>query len=71
MGRVVRLADFRKPAAAPKQASPASGPVLAYYCTRCDADSFKLSPSGRVRCASCDVEIGNILVTQRASINPA
>ena len=63
MGQVLRLAEFRKQ---PKKArhadasAPDAGP--AYYCMRCDADWFKLYPSGLAQCTGCGAVMRNILV---------
>ena len=63
MGQVVRLAQFQKQ---PKKARHAGPPAPelgpAYYCTRCDADWFKLYPSGLARCAGCGAVMRNILI---------
>ena len=60
MGQMIRMSDFRKPAKALPGDAPDAGP--AYYCMRCDADLFKLFPSGLVQCSSCGAVIRNILV---------
>lgn len=63
MGLVVRLSDFRKPAKALRSHAASPDPEPAYYCMRCDADLFKLFPSGLVKCTHCGAVIRNILVT--------
>ncbi len=38
-----------------------------YYCMRCEADLFRISPSGAVVCGGCGAVIGNIVVIPRDS----
>jgi ribosomal protein L37AE/L43A len=65
MENIVRLAEYRKrrkrrPGPAP-EASPALG--AQYFCTRCDADEFKLSAAGMVHCAHCGALMRNLLIS--------
>ncbi|MGH7865990.1 MAG: hypothetical protein ACREQB_13445 [Candidatus Binataceae bacterium] len=63
MGLVVRFAEFQqqpKKARHPRVSAPDAGP--AYYCMRCNADSFKLYPSGLAQCASCGAVMRNIAI---------
>ena len=62
MGQMIRMSDFRKAAKALQRDAPAPDAGPAYYCMRCDADLFKLFPSGLVQCSSCGAAIRNILV---------
>lgn len=64
MGLVVRLSDFRKPGKALQSRARAPNPEPAYYCMRCNADLFKLYPSGLVKCTDCGAVIRNIVVAQ-------
>jgi ribosomal protein L37AE/L43A len=67
MENIVRLAEYRKRR---KPARRASAPVelsAQYFCTRCDADEFKLSAAGMVHCAHCGALMRNLLVTASAS----
>ena len=64
MENVVRLAAYRRRRKALAcQANPADGPR--YYCTRCDADEFRLGQSGAVYCAHCGAMMRNLLVSYR------
>jgi hypothetical protein len=63
MGLVVRLSDFRKPGKALPSCAPEPEPEPAYYCMGCNADLFKLFPSGLVKCTDCGAVIRNIVVT--------
>jgi tRNA(Ile2) C34 agmatinyltransferase TiaS len=69
MENIVRLADYRKhrkPACpAPPGAQPSAG--AQYFCTRCDADEFRLSPLGAVHCAHCGALMRNLLVSPSPS----
>lgn len=69
---VVRLAEYRmrrrsasrqpsRPAPSPA-ATPgnASGPQ--YFCTRCDADEFRLFASGKAHCAHCGAMMRNLAI---------
>jgi ribosomal protein L37AE/L43A len=38
-----------------------------YFCTRCDADEFKLSAAGMVHCAHCGALMRNLLVAPSPS----
>jgi DNA-directed RNA polymerase subunit RPC12/RpoP len=66
MENIVRLADYRKPA---RPASPGAPPSAGaqYFCTRCDADEFRLSPLGAVHCARCGALMRNLLVSPSPS----
>ena len=64
MAVVVRLSDFRKPEKAVQSSRRAPDEEPGYYCMRCDADLFKLFPSGLVKCTNCGAAIRNILVTE-------
>lgn len=68
MGQVLRLSDFRKPAKAAQVSTSAPDHGSTYYCMRCDADLFKLHPSGQVECASCGAVIRNILISETAGL---
>ena len=66
MENIVRLAEYRK------RRKPARGAVPApevlptgaqYFCTRCDADEFKLSAAGMVHCAHCGALMRNLAVS--------
>ena len=64
---VVRLAEYRQrrarrqPAAA---TAPATGPNTGaqYFCTRCDADQFRLFASGKAHCAHCGAMMRNLAI---------
>jgi hypothetical protein len=64
MARVLNLDDFRaRTRRVPR--NPASGvPESAvYFCNRCAAEQFTLSPRGAVHCAHCGALMRNISVT--------
>ncbi|OGA41788.1 MAG: hypothetical protein A3G28_04760 [Betaproteobacteria bacterium RIFCSPLOWO2_12_FULL_68_19] len=65
MENVVRLAAYRRrrKGAGPAPALPADGPR--YYCTRCDADEFRLAECGAVHCAHCGALMRNLSVSPR------
>jgi ribosomal protein L37AE/L43A len=64
---IVRLAEYRK-RRKPAQRAVAPGESGAqYFCTRCDADEFKLSAAGMVHCAHCGALMRNLLVTPTSS----
>ncbi len=62
MENIVRLAEYRKRKKRP--AAPAHFPDCGaqYFCTRCDADEFKLSALGMVHCAHCGALMRNLVV---------
>jgi ribosomal protein L37AE/L43A len=67
MENIVRLAEYRKRR---KPARRAAAPVelaAQYFCTRCDADEFKLSAAGMVHCAHCGALMRNLLVSPSRS----
>lgn len=67
MENIVRLAEYRKRR---KPARRACAPVelaAQYFCTRCDADEFKLSAAGMVHCGHCGALMRNLLVTASPS----
>jgi ribosomal protein L37AE/L43A len=68
MENIVRLADYRKRRKAAKRASVPVEVGAQYFCTRCDADEFKLSAAGMVHCAHCGALMRNLLVTPSASL---
>ena len=62
MENIVQLEDYRKrkqETAAPT--APRFG--AQFFCTRCDADEFKLSAAGMVHCAQCGSLMRNLLVS--------
>ena len=60
---VVRLAEYRKRKQATSQrAVPAPDSGAQFFCTRCDADEFRLSAAGMVHCAHCGALMRNLLV---------
>jgi ribosomal protein L37AE/L43A len=67
MENIVRLAEYRKRRKPAKRASPPVELSAQYFCTRCDADEFKLSAAGMVHCAHCGALMRNLLVTPSAS----
>jgi hypothetical protein len=70
MENIVRLAEYRKRRKPPKRAADTSPRQVdlgaQYFCTRCDADEFKLSAMGH--CAHCGALMRNLLVTPSASL---
>ena len=67
MENIVRLADYRKRRKPPKRAAAPMEIGAQYFCTRCDADEFKLSAMGMVHCAHCGALMRNLLVTPTSS----
>jgi ribosomal protein L37AE/L43A len=70
MENIVRLAEYRKRRQAARASEPAAQRVdlgAQYFCTRCDADEFKLSAAGMVHCAHCGALMRNLLVTPPAA----
>ena len=70
MENIVRLAEYRKrrkAARAPAPVAPRADLGAQYFCTRCDADEFKLSALGMVHCAHCGALMRNLLVTPTSS----
>jgi ribosomal protein L37AE/L43A len=74
MENIVRLAEYRKRRKPARRAvhapevSPGTG--AQYFCTRCDADEFKLSAAGMVHCAHCGALMRNLLVGPSPSQQP-
>ena len=67
MENIVKLAEYRERkqrAAAPHASVPMGAQ---YFCTRCDADEFKLSAAGMVHCAQCGSLMRNLLVSPSPS----
>jgi hypothetical protein len=60
MENIVRLAEYRQRRL--KQRKPALDLGAQYFCTRCDADEFRLSAAGMVHCAHCGAVMRNLLV---------
>ena len=67
MENIVRLAEYRKRRKPAQRASAPAELTAQYFCTRCDADEFKLSAAGMVHCAHCGALMRNLLVTPSAS----
>jgi hypothetical protein len=71
MENIVRLAEYRKRRKPARRAPPAPEVFPAtgaqYFCTRCDADEFKLSAAGMVHCAQCGALMRNLLVAPSPS----
>jgi ribosomal protein L37AE/L43A len=69
MENIVRLAEYRQRKKAARPATPAPSPDCGsqYFCTRCDADEFKLSALGMVHCAHCGALMRNLLVSPSPS----
>jgi ribosomal protein L37AE/L43A len=70
MKNIVRLAEYRKRRKPARSAVPAPEVLSAgaqYFCTRCDADEFKLSAAGMVHCAHCGALMRNLLVSSSPS----
>lgn len=63
MENIVQLAEYRKRRQAAKRAGVPADIGAQYFCTRCDADEFKLSAAGMVHCAHCSALMRNLLVT--------
>jgi hypothetical protein len=63
MENIVRLAEYRQRR---QQARKPADLGAQYFCTRCDADEFRLSAMGMVHCAHCGARIRNLLVTPSA-----
>jgi len=67
MENIVRLAEYRKRRKPARRPSAPAELAAQYFCTRCDADEFKLSAAGMVHCAHCGALMRNLLVTASAS----
>jgi hypothetical protein len=70
MAQIVRLSEYRKPAAAKRPAASANGPANGaphYFCLRCDTDQFKLYPGGSIHCAHCSALMRNITVSDKGT----
>jgi hypothetical protein len=61
---VVRLAAYRRRRKGGPSAPPPGDAGPRYFCTRCDADEFRLSEGGSVHCAACGSHIRNLLVSR-------
>ena len=62
MENIVQLAEYRKRR---KPAKPAVAPAdigAQYFCTRCDADQFRLFASGKAHCAHCGAMMRNLAI---------
>jgi len=64
MQNIVRLAEYRsrRRKAAARRAAPAEAGAQ-YFCSRCDADEFRLSTAGMVHCAHCGALMRNLAVS--------
>ncbi len=67
MENIVRLAEYRKRRKPARRASAPAELAAQYFCTRCDADEFKLSAAGMVHCGHCGALMRNLLVTGSSS----
>jgi ribosomal protein L37AE/L43A len=67
MENIVRLAEYRKRRKPARRPSAPAELTAQYFCTRCDADEFKLSAAGMVHCAHCGALMRNLLVTPSAA----
>ncbi len=67
MENIVRLAEYRKRRKPARRASAPAELTAQYFCTRCDADEFKLSAAGMVHCAHCGALMRNLLVSPSRS----
>ena len=67
MENIVRLAEYRKRRKPARRAAAPAEITAQYFCTRCDADEFKLSAAGMVHCGHCGALMRNLLVTPSAS----
>jgi hypothetical protein len=67
MENIVRLAEYRKRRKPPQRASAPVETGGQYFCTRCDADEFRLSDAGMVHCAHCGALMRNLLVSPSPS----
>ena len=67
MENIVRLAEYRKRRKPAGRASAPAELTAQYFCTRCDADEFKLSAAGMVHCGHCGALMRNLLVTPSTS----
>ncbi|MGQ0655582.1 MAG: hypothetical protein ACT4P4_25535 [Betaproteobacteria bacterium] len=80
-GNVVRLAEYRMrrrtarrqpsstltaPETRTGNAGNSSAPGPQYFCTRCDADQFRLFASGKAHCAHCGAMMRNLAVKGEA-----
>jgi transcription elongation factor Elf1 len=66
MENIVQLEDYRKRKEETRTAargSPVPRLGAQFFCTRCDADEFKLSALGMVHCAQCGSLMRNLLVS--------
>jgi ribosomal protein L37AE/L43A len=67
MENIVRLAEYRKRRKPARRACAPAELTAQYFCTRCDADEFKLSAAGMVHCGHCGALMRNLLVTPASS----
>ena len=67
MENIVRLAEYRKRRKPAKRAAVPAEIGAQYFCTRCDADEFRLSAAGMVHCAHCGALRRNLLGTPTSS----
>ena len=65
MGQVVKLANRRTRKIAGRGATRLLE-ERTYFCMACDADRFVLYPGGRVQCAHCGAEMGNLQISDSA-----
>ena len=65
MENIVQLDQFRKRKDEKRTESLGAPPKFGaqFFCTRCDADEFKLSALGMVHCAQCGSLMRNLLVS--------
>lgn len=63
MENIVQLEEYRKRRESAKPAPTAPRFGAQFFCTRCDADEFKLSALGMVHCAQCGSLMRNLLVS--------
>ncbi|MEW5863047.1 MAG: hypothetical protein AB1773_05565 [Pseudomonadota bacterium] len=64
MGEVVRIADRQRRRSERRREPRRLLAERLYYCTRCEAESFILYPTGLVQCASCGAQMENLAVRE-------